>query len=162
MAVYDDDRLHAELDRQLAEVRAACDGLATRSGLLVAAISAIALLLGPRIDPARHLVLLVVTSVVLGLAMVAAGVTLGPWLSMGPDRALLVEWADTAAFEAFQGSEGSTAQGGRPRPSALYSAKVVILGGNLGRLAVMRWSFVSQAALTIVTVGLALGYTAWR
>ena len=40
MAVEADELLHAELDRQLAEVRTVCDGLATRSGLLIAAVAA--------------------------------------------------------------------------------------------------------------------------
>jgi len=54
MAAEDNDRLHAELDRQLAEVRTACDGLATRSGLLFAALAAVAAVLAPRINPAHH------------------------------------------------------------------------------------------------------------
>ena len=40
---HDDDHLNAKVYRQLGEVRAACDGLATRSGLLLAA-TAIALI----------------------------------------------------------------------------------------------------------------------
>ena len=36
MTVHE-DRLHAEVDRELDEIRSSCDGLATRSGLLIAA-----------------------------------------------------------------------------------------------------------------------------
>ena len=72
MADRDGDRLHAELDRQLSEVRAACDGLATRSGLLVAAIAAVAAVFAPRINPAHHEILLVLTAVALGIGTVAA------------------------------------------------------------------------------------------
>ena len=68
MAAEDIDRLHAELDRQLAEVRTACDGLATRSGLLIAAIAAVAAVFAPRIDPQHHWDLLLVTAIVLGVA----------------------------------------------------------------------------------------------
>jgi hypothetical protein len=84
VAVHDDDRLHAELDRQLAEVRVACDGLATRSGLLVAAIAAVTAVFAPRINPVHHEILLVLTAVALGVATVAAIVTLMPWLRVGP------------------------------------------------------------------------------
>jgi hypothetical protein len=148
VAVYDDDRLHAELDRQLAEVRAASDGVATRSGLLVAAISAAALLLGPRINPAHHQILLVVTSVVLGVATVCAVVTLVPWLKTGPDRGLLEKWMS-------RGASDKTSR-------KLYTSKATILGGNLERLGTMRIFFVIQGVATISGVGLALWYVASR
>jgi hypothetical protein len=148
VAVHDDDRLHSELDRQLAEVRAACDGLATRSGLLVAAISAVALLLGPRVNPDRHLVLLVLTVVALGVATLAAAVTLMPWLRIGPAATSLTRWI----------SVGSSATSS----SELYLAKGVILEANLNRMLTMRIFFAIQAITTIAAVGLALGYTAWR
>src|ERR1700759_5110959 len=94
MAVHDDERLHAELDRQLAEVRAACDGLATRSGLLVAATAAVAAVLAPRIEPARHLILLVLTAVALAVAIVTAVITLMPSLIAGPQRTYLSGWIE--------------------------------------------------------------------
>ena len=144
----DEERLHAELDRQLAEVRAACDGLATRSGLLVAATAAVTAVLSPRIDPARHEILLVLTAVALGLATLAAIVTLMPWLKLGPDASSLAGWI-----------------GRRPAgwaSSALYDSKIVILGANLNRLLVMRTFFAGQAIATVCAAGLALSYTAWR
>ncbi|HXR22327.1 MAG TPA: hypothetical protein VN786_07220 [Acidimicrobiales bacterium] len=120
MPGVNDDRLHAELDRQLGEVRAACDGLATRSGLLVAAIAAVAAVFAPRVDPDRHEILLVLTAVALGIATLAAVVTLMPWLKMGPVTISLTGWMS-----------GGTS----PRTSrALYDSKTIILGANLNRL----------------------------
>lgn len=148
MAIRDDDRLHAEVDRQLAEVRAACDGLATRSGLLVAAEAAVAALLAPRIDPARHEILLVLTIVALGVATLAAAVTLMPWLLVGPVPMSLASWM----------SAGSSAV----TSSQLYTSKATILASNLNRLLVMRIFFAMQSVTTIAAVGLTLGYTAWR
>ena len=147
MAGPDEDRLHAELDRQLAEVRAACDGLATRSGLLVAATAAVAAVLAPRIDPARHLVLLVLTAVALAVAILTAVITLMPSLKAGPERTYLSGWIE--------------------RPSArtsrqLYDAKIIVLGANQDRLITMRNLFATQAIATVCAAGLALGYTAWR
>jgi hypothetical protein len=148
VAVHDDDRLHAELDRQLAEVRAACDGLATRSGLLVAAIAAVAAVLAPRINPGNHWVLLVLTAVALGLATLSAVGTLMPWLKVGPVTTWLASWMSG-------GSSATTS-------SELYVSKATILAANLNRLLVMRTLFAVQAITTISAVGLALWYTASR
>jgi hypothetical protein len=148
VAVRDDDRLHAELDRQLAEVRAACDGLATRSGLLVAAIAAVAAVFAPRINPAHHEILLVLTAVALGIATVAAIVTLMPWLKIGPERTSLTSWMS-------RGSSPTTS-------NMLYDSKIILLGGSLNRLLVMRVFFSVQAIATVCAIGLALVYTALR
>ena len=148
MAVRDDDRLHAELDRQLAEVRAACDGLATRSGLLVAAIAAVAAVFAPRVNPAHHEILLVLTAVTLGIATLAGAVMLMPWLKIGPLAMSLTSWMSA-------GSSGKTS-------SALYDGKAVILVANSNRLLVMRVFFSVQAIATVCAVGLALVYTALR
>jgi hypothetical protein len=147
VAVEDDERLFAELDRQLAEVRTACDGLATRSGLLVAAIAAATAVLAPRIDPARHEPLLVLTATALGIAAVTATATLMPSLKIGPVTAALQSWI----------SRSSTATS-----SDLYLAKNVILDANQKRLLIMRIFFTIQAIATIFAVGLALAYAAWR
>jgi hypothetical protein len=92
VADRDGDLLHAELDRQLSEVRAACDGLATRSDVLLAAIAAVAAVFAPRINPAHHEILLVLTAVSLGIATVASIVTLMPWLKIGPLTQSLTDW----------------------------------------------------------------------
>jgi hypothetical protein len=142
-----DDRLHAELDRQLAEVRTACDGLATRSGLLFAAIAVAGAVLAPRINPAHHEILLVCTAILLGLATLAGAVTLMPWLKIGPVTTVLQDWIRSASPDVS---------------SQLYLSKNTILDANQGRLLAMRIFFSIQAIATIVAVGLALWYTASR
>jgi hypothetical protein len=148
VAVRDGDLLHAELDRQLSEVRAACDGLATRSGVLLAAIAAVAAVFAPRIDPARHEILLVLTAVTLGIATVASIVTLMLWLKIGPLTMSLTSWMSAG-----------------PKPttsSQLYDSKAIILTANMNRLLTMRILFAVQAIATGCGVGLALTYTALR
>jgi hypothetical protein len=145
--VRDEEHLHAELDRQLAEVRASCDGLATRSGLLVAATAAVTAVLGPRIDPARHVILLVLTAVALAIAIVTAVITLMPQLKEGPERIKLAGWIKKPSAETSQ---------------QLYDAKLIILSGNQDYLIKMRTLFATQAVATVCAAGLALGYTAWR
>jgi len=147
VAAEDDDRLHAELDRQLAEVRTACDGLATRSGLLVAGIAAVAAVFAPRIDPKQHWDLLVAAAIALGIAVLAGASVLMPWLKIGPVTEVLQEWINHASAQTS---------------SQLYLAKNTILGANLRRLTAMRTLFTIQAIATIVAVGLALWYTASR
>jgi hypothetical protein len=147
VAVRDDELLHAELDRQLSEVRAACDGLATRSGLLVAAIAAVAAVLAPRVDPSRHEILLVLTAVALGLATLAGTASLMPWLQIGPATVVLQHWISNASAATS---------------SQLYLSKNAILDANQRRLLQMRILFTIQAIATICSVGLALTYTAWR
>jgi hypothetical protein len=142
----DRTRLHDEVDRQLSEVRAASDGLAARAGLLIAAISAIALLLGPRIDPKRHPILLWFALAVFGVAAVCAAVTLMPWLQLGPELTSLVRWMEAR----------------KTKTRRLYTTKAGILEANLRRLLVMRIFFALQAFTTAGAVVLALVYTAWR
>lgn len=147
MAAEDIDRLHAELDRQLEEVRAACDGLATRSGLLIAAIAAVAAVLAPRIDPKHHWDVLVGTAIALGISTVAGTSVLMPWLRIGPVTEVLQDWINTASAQTS---------------SQLFLAKNTILGANQRRMTVIRTLFTIQAIATIVAVGLALWYTASR
>lgn len=147
MAAEDDDRLHAELDRQLAEVRTACDGLATRSGLLIAAIAAVAAVLAPRVDPSRHGTLLIFTAVTLGIATLAGASTLMPWLKIGPVTVVLQDWIRRSSPDTS---------------SQLYLSKNTILDANQHRMVVMRTLFTIQAIATIVAAGLALWYTASR
>ena len=147
MSVHD-DRLHAEVDRQLAETRGACDGLATRSGLLIAAAAAVAAIWAPRIQVGHHEILLVLALVSFGAATLAAVVTLMPWLKVGPLTTSLASWG-----------------GGSPSArtsSLLYDGKIVILAANLTRLQAMRIFFTIQAMMTVAAVGLALGYSAWK
>jgi hypothetical protein len=140
-----DDRLHAEVDRQLAEMRAACDGLATRSGLLIAAAAAVAAILAPSIHPGHHEVLLALALVAFGVATLAAIITLMPWLKIGPLATSLAAWASS-------GPSGRTS-------SLLYDSKIVILVADLNRLMAMRIFFAIQAITTITAIALALSYT---
>ncbi len=147
MTVHD-DRLHAEIDRQLGDVRAACDGLATRSGLLVAATGVGAAILAARIGVHHHEVLLVLALVGLAIATLSGAAVLTPSLKIGPVPTSLVGW-----------------MGGTPSPttsSLLFDTKIVILAANMNRWLVMRVLFAIQAAATIVAIGLALGYSAWK
>ncbi len=143
-----EDLLYGEVDRQLAEVRAACDGLATRSGLLIAATSVAAAIVAPRIVTKVHQSFLVLMLVAFGLAAVSGAVTLMPWLKVGPRATSLAAWLAS-----------------RPTPvnsALLYDSKIDILGANLSRLLVMRVFFVIQAVMTITAAGLALSYSAWK
>ena len=147
MTVHD-DRLHAEVDRQLAEVRVACDGLATRSGLLIAATGVGAAILAVRISVSHHEVLLVLTLVALGVATLFGAAVLMPSLKVGPLATSLQGWMTG-------GSSPTTS-------SKLYDSKIVILASNMDRWIVMRILLAIQAIMTIVAVGLALGYSAWK
>lgn len=147
MPAEDIDRLHAELDRQLGEARTACDGLATRSGLLVAAIAAVAAVFAPRINPKQHWDLLVTAAIALGIAVLAGTSVLMPWLKIGPVTEVLQDWINHASAQTS---------------SQLYLAKNTILGANQRRMVLMRTLFTLQAIATIAAVGLALWYTALR
>lgn len=147
MSVHD-DRLHAEVDRQLAEARAACDGLATRSGLLIAAAAAVTAILAPNIHAGHHEVLLILALVSFGIAVLAAIVTLMPWLKVGPLPTSLASWGSSRASATTS--------------SLLYDSKLVILMANLNRLLAMRIFFAIQAVTTLTAAALTLGYTAWK
>jgi hypothetical protein len=147
VAVHD-DRLHAEIDRQLAETRSACDGLATRSGLLIAATGVGAAVMASRVKPGQHEVLLVLTFVTLGVATLSGAAVLMPSLKVGPLVSSLASW--------MSGTPSSTTS------SLLYDSKIVILASNMNRWLVMRILFAVQAMTTITAVGLALGYSVWK
>jgi hypothetical protein len=139
--------LHGEIDRQLADVRAACDGLATRSGLLIAASGVAAAVFAPRVQVGHHQSLLVVTLLIFAIATLSGGIILVPWLQVGPRPTSLAGWVvvPTQATSA-----------------ALYDTKLTVLDGNLGRMQLMRIFLVIQAVTTLSAVGLALWYSAWK
>lgn len=143
----DADLLYAEVDRQLSEVRAAADGVATRSGLLVGAAGVAGAVFAPRIQAGHHQSLLVVTLTAFAVTILAGAIALMPWLKTGPRPIWLAAWI--------------------VRPSARTSAelnddKIAILDSNLRRLQTIRTFFAIQAATTLVAVGLALWYSAWK
>ena len=114
----------------------------------MAATAAIAALFAPRINPAHHEILLVLTAVALGVATLTAIVTLMPSLKIGPLTMSLASWMSA-------GPKDRTS-------SALYDSKAIILDSNLDRLQTMRILFAVQAIATVCAVGLALLYTALR
>jgi hypothetical protein len=146
VAVEADELLHAELDRQLAEVRTSCDGLATRSGLLIAAVAAVAAVFAVRVDPKHHLILLIFTAIAFAATILAAFFTIYPGLVVGPVTQELQDWIRTASAP--------------DRATQLFLAKNTILGGNQQRMGIMRTWFLIQGIATIATVVLALCYTA--
>jgi hypothetical protein len=145
VAVHD-DRLHAELDRQLGEIRDACDDLATRAGLLltatgigVAIVAARLGELGPRSEGALWAV---------AIATAFGIITLSPWLKIGPRASSLQRWM----------SGGANVRSS----SLLYDFKVALLEANTIRLTVMRTCFMFQAVATIVAVVITLASSAGK
>lgn len=138
------ERLHAEVDRQLSEVRSDCDGLATRAGILISATGAAAAFVTPRIAKHHQPPGLVVALWALGGATVLGIITLSPWLRTGPRASSLRDWK----------SKGSS-----PRTSSLlYDVKVALLKGNVFRRGVARACFVFQVLATVAAVTIALWY----
>lgn len=141
-----DDRLHAEVDRQLSEIRAACDGIMVRSGLLISATGVGAAIVAARIGHVKAGLLGVLWA--LGIATVLGVVTMAPWLAIGPQPTYLQAWK----------SSGPSARSS----SLLYDAKIVLLTANTNRLLVMRTFFAFQALAAVVAVGIALWYAAGK
>lgn len=145
MTVHD-DRLNAEVDRQLGEIRTACDGLATRAGLLITATGVGAAVIAARIGNLRSGLTPALWA--LGVATALGILVLSPWLKIGPVATSLQAWKSG-------GSSASTS-------SMLYDAKIALLGANVQRLTVMRTLFALQTFTTVVATGLALWYSAGK
>lgn len=141
-----DDRLHAEIDRQLGEVRSACDGIATRSGLLITVTGVGAALVAARIDQLKDGLTPALWA--LGVATVFGIVVLSPWLKVGPVATMLQAWMSREASATTS--------------NQLYDAKAVLLEANLQRLTVIRTFFSLQAVATFVAIALALWYSAGK
>jgi hypothetical protein len=141
-----DDRLHVEMDRQLNELRSACDGLATRSGLLITATGLGAAIVASRINEVRHG--LDPTLWTLGVATVLGAVVLSPWLKMGPVATRLQAW--------MSGGASATTS------SQLFDAKVVLLEANIQRWTVMRVFFCMQVIAAVTAMAVALWYAAGK
>jgi hypothetical protein len=146
MAASSDDRLFAEVDRQLTEARMMADGLATRAGVLVSGSALVAGLLGTRL-PMLQLGWAVAALVGLGIATVLGALVLVPGLVLGPMPVTLSAWLG-------QDPERSLKE--------LYGAKVLALEGNATRLARMRVLFYFQTGSVVVAVGLAIVAALWR
>jgi hypothetical protein len=102
------DRMFAEVDRQLQEVREQCNSIATRSGLLISASAVAAGVLVANLDKVKGGEIVAFTAV--GLATLAGLVTLVPGLVTGPDPVSLTGWGTSSPAQAAV--------------SALYSAKL--------------------------------------
>jgi hypothetical protein len=162
------ERLDAEIDRQLAEVRAACDGFATRAGLLIAATGIGASAFATRIGKVHSGHFLVPTFTALAVAALAGVCTVIPWLRIGVVTGDLTVWADAPPEAALPLSAAAVAD--PPLPAAavtdpraprtidglLRDAKIGILGANLWRKRTMHALLAIQAIATMVAVGLAL------
>lgn len=145
----DDDRLHAEVDRQLGEIRSDCDGLATRAGILLTAAGVVATIVAARFDKVPKLrPTLAGALLALGIAVTLGILTVVPWLRIAPRASFLQRWMSV---------------GSSPRASnLLYDTKVTLLAGGVVRLLVMRTFFILQAVSTITAIGLGLSYLMGR
>lgn len=134
------ERLFAEVDRQLAEVRASVEALATRSGVLVMLSALFAALVGVHLRQGGD-AYFVAPLWAFGAAAVLGALILLPQLVLGPQSGHLQNWMTT-----------------RPRAalSALLAAKIVTLEANRRRLTTMIAIFYLQSGAVLVAVVLAL------
>jgi len=141
------DRLLAETDRQLEELRAACDGLATRAGLLITVVGIGATIVVARIDKSTHRTLLVLTLLAFGLAAGYGIFALVPGLKSGPSPVDQATWWDL-----------------QPPNSAdlLHDSKLSLIWANIERWQAMRTLLGFQTGFTVVAIVLALVYAGWR
>lgn len=148
MTVHE-DRLHAEVDRELDEIRRSCDGLATRSGLLITATGIAVPIVAVRLTAVRTLQPgLAGALLALGIATLLGILTLVPSLKIGPRASSLQLWMSI---------------GSSPRTSSLlYDAKVALIRGGTLRHTVMETLFMLQAFATVAALGLGLWYSARR
>jgi hypothetical protein len=138
------DRLFSEVDRQLAEVRAFADGVATRAGLLVSASALTAGLLGSQLATIKDEWPAIAALVALGGATLFGIFVFAPGLTAGPAAAALGNWA------------GRTASAGAAATNELYSAKLIALEANRRRLTIMRVLFYLQSMAVVISVIFAL------
>ena len=138
-----EDRLHAEVDRELDEIRRSCDGLATRSGLLITATGIAVPIVAARLATVHSLQPVLADALLaLGIATVLGILTLVPSLTIGPRAPFLQLWM---------------AIGSSPRTSSLlYEAKVALVKGGTLRHAVMETLFIFQTLATIAALALGL------
>jgi hypothetical protein len=141
-----EDRLHAEVDRELDEIRSSCDGLATRSGLLIAATGVAVPIVAARLTTMHKLGPgLAGALLALGIATLLGILTVLPSLAIGPRASSLQLWMSI---------------GSSPRTSSLlYDAKVALVRGGALRLAVMQTFFALQALATVTALALGLWYS---
>jgi hypothetical protein len=144
-----EDRLHAEVDRELDQIRSSCEGLATRSGLLITATGIAVPIVAARLTITTVNKLQPVLAgalLALGIATLLGILTLLPSLTTGPRASSLQLWMSI---------------GSSPRTSSLlYDAKVALVKGGALRVAVMQAFFRLQALTTVTALALGLWYSA--
>jgi hypothetical protein len=132
------DRMFAEVDRQLAEVRATANDVAARSGLLLTASGVSAAITVARFDKLKHGPVAALMPLVVALLL---GVfTLVPGLATGPSITELDDW--------MKGR-------GVPSVGKLYESKVLALRLNRARVKAMVvvFGFQALAVMTALVIG---------
>jgi hypothetical protein len=133
-----------EINRQLLDLRAAADGLATKAGILFAASGIAAAVLAPTAHPGHHQPLLIGALATLVASLIAGVIALMPWIQLGGSKWLITAMnAPTPRTTAF-----------------LDDSKALVLDANYTRLRTMRAAFTAQAVTALVAAGLALSYAA--
>lgn len=144
MAASKSDRLFAEVDRQLAEIRSAADGLATRAGIMMSATAVAAGVFSVSLTAQRN-GLVVAALIMLGIATLVGTTVLVPAMKFGPQASSLSNWSGTGSADAIE---------------QLYAAKLLALEANLARLALMRTAFYAQFSVVVLAIGLAVAAAA--
>lgn len=122
------DRLFDEVDRQLADVRAAAEAIAVRAAGGTALVALAAGLIAARIQQGKDQGL-VPSLVALCLAVVIGFAVLVPQLAVAPGPEDFNDWRQLPPADAL---------------SDLLETKLLLLAANQARLAVMRWLFYGQ------------------
>ena len=134
------DRLFGEVDLRLAQQSARADALATRSGVMVAAIAVAASLLAGRLPSGQGRGWFITSIVLLGLSVVAGLLVLCmARISFGPAPTQLAVWASSSPTDSSVGP--------------LFASKASTIEANEPKLARVEVVFYIQA----LTAGLATG-----
>jgi hypothetical protein len=135
------DRVFTEVDRQLEFVRTQAEGVATRSGLLIATTAVAASVLAARIQTGKLEV--GGALIALGVAGAAGIVVLVPYLRIGADIMSLTTWGSAPSAQRASAT------------TQLYQSKLITLGANSRRLLFVTWTFYLQCLAVAVAVVLA-------
>jgi hypothetical protein len=137
------DRLFGELDRQLDDVRTACDGVATRAGLLLTLAGVAGAILATRLSTITAWSLAAISAILVSGYFAAWAIV--PGLVEGPNEDDLDEWR-------YQ-------EGASVAIDALWTAKVAVATANKSRLRIMQLflrletaAAVAAAILTFVAI----------
>jgi hypothetical protein len=140
------DRMFAELDRQLEEVREQAAALTTRVGLVLSATTITAALVAIDLQTIKGGE--ITSFVLVGIAILAGFAALVPALVVGPDPSTLELWA--------------VQSGATNAVSALYASKLGTLRVNRKRFQVMFVTFYIQLGAALGSVAAGVAAAAWR